>query len=207
MAKLATIEKLRTALAKDSYGDLNMVLNAALEVVTPAIEGVLLTTFTRFQDRIASYSLANADVGPGGMITLHLPQAFLVHGSLQVKVASSFSLMSEAVPVDSSLFLVDGTRGYVTLFPEALTYGPNGGWVKVTGTYGFNVSADALGHAYQSVPSWLEQSALQAAMEVYDVIRQTNDTETPRKDLKLPAISMQSLAMYRRTKQPVVYPV
>jgi hypothetical protein len=206
MTKLASIEDLRNMLARDEEPGMNGMVSNALETVTPMFEGILLTRFDRVTDQLAMYCLADAELTKHGMAILYLPRTLLLSEGLEVRVGPTLPDAQGATALEHGTLIIDYGRGYITL-PAEVASDPMNQWVVVTYSAGLEEGEDDIGKTYNAVPPWLHSAALQAAAEVFEITRDTVDADKARRDVKLPTSSLNAIAQYRRTKQPVVLPL
>lgn len=207
MTKLASIEELRNVLNKSNDSDNNVIMSAALEAVTPAMSGYLLTQFTQSDaPELDTFLPGTTKYLPDGSLVLMLRQALIVPGSVRITASQTTDGLITGDPLLDTERTLDAERGYVTIRPEAAN-SRRGMWYQVEYMYGFQTTTDQIGKVYKKVPDWLKQATLMTALGVYDSIRKANDSESAAPEVRIPGIAEQAVAQYRRLKRPVELPL
>lgn len=204
MAKLAKIELVRDALAKQSKEGIDSIINSALEAATPLLETALRCQFPQ----AAGWAIyptfpntPNLDLYDYTRLVLELPSGFIDPATIAAKYASAYSELATGTAMDLTVAKLEEVRGYLTLFGDTI---PLSQYIRVDYTAGFAEKADEIGKYYDGVPYWLQEAAKYIAIMLYDFTREANDKDVTRELPQIPQLALNLINPYLRTRQDTV---
>lgn len=179
MAKLLSLEVLKSSLAQCDTDAAAEMLNSAAEMATAILSGYLRTPFDRL-NYVDHFDFNDRNNMDAERVPLYVkPKAGFIEPASPVPVidvAADFAtLTSNPTAIAATDYLLDASKGVIKimiltegladLFSTRIT---TKSMCRVTYTAGFSDKADDVGRVYIGVPQWLQEAARLMTIYLYD---------------------------------------